>query len=117
MSRKLPPTERVTHTLLALNYGAILSLLVPVLVRWTEQPTTLVTVWYGIGSVLAPLASLGVILFALRDVGGGTPRAVARAPRRHAVVGRAARPPACTRHRGYRLHRRQTGRRARRRGP
>ncbi len=33
-SRKLPATERVTHTLLALNYGAILVLLLPVLGGW-----------------------------------------------------------------------------------
>src|SRR6201995_5382316 len=61
VSRKLPATERVTHTLLALNYGAILAMLVPVLVRWAGQPTALVTVWYGIGSLLAPLASIGVV--------------------------------------------------------
>jgi hypothetical protein len=30
-SRSLPASERVTHTLLALNYGAILALLLPVL--------------------------------------------------------------------------------------
>src|SRR5262245_6611115 len=29
VSRKLPASERVTHTLLALNYGAILALLMP----------------------------------------------------------------------------------------
>src|SRR5262245_43331701 len=33
LRRKLPATERVLHTLLALNYGAILSLLVPVLIE------------------------------------------------------------------------------------
>ena len=32
VSRKLPASERVTHTLLAINYGAILTLLLPVLV-------------------------------------------------------------------------------------
>ena len=97
VSRKLPPSERVTHTLLALNYGAILSLLIPVLMRWTEQPTTLVTVWYGIGTVLAPLASIGVILFALRDavaarrapslaLPDATPLAAALPGRQHVLV-------------------------------
>ena len=57
MSRKLPASERVTHTLLALNYGAILALLVPVLVGWAAQPTAIVPAWYGIGSVLATLAA------------------------------------------------------------
>src|SRR6476646_8845821 len=39
MSRKLPATERINHTLLALNYGAILMLLLPVLIGWAAQPT------------------------------------------------------------------------------
>src|SRR5215813_10508858 len=39
LSRKLPASERITHTLLALNYGAILVLLVPVLVAWAGRPT------------------------------------------------------------------------------
>ena len=67
LSRKLPASERVTHTLLAINYGAILSLLVPVLVGWASQPTAIVPVWRGVGSVLAPLAAAGVIVFGLRD--------------------------------------------------
>jgi uncharacterized protein (TIGR01777 family) len=66
-SRKLPASERVTHALLAINYGAILALLVPVLVGWAMQPTAIAPVWYGIGSVLAPLAAMGVIVFGLRD--------------------------------------------------
>ena len=32
MSRKLPASERINHTLLAINYGAILVLLLPVLI-------------------------------------------------------------------------------------
>ena len=67
VSRKLPASERVTHTLLAINYGAILAFLVPVLVGWAAEPTAIVRVWYGIGSVLAPLAAVGVIVFGLRD--------------------------------------------------
>ena len=39
MSRKLPASERVNHTLLAINYGAILVLLLPVLVGWGTLPT------------------------------------------------------------------------------
>jgi uncharacterized protein (TIGR01777 family) len=68
MSRKLPSSERVTHTLLAINYGAILGVLIPVLVGWAKQASAIVPVWYGIASVLAPLAALGVIVFGLRDV-------------------------------------------------
>src|SRR2546430_3867212 len=67
LSRKLPASERVTHTLLAINYGAILTLLLPVLVGWASQRTAIAPAWYGIGSVLAPLAAAGVIVFGLRD--------------------------------------------------
>jgi uncharacterized protein len=67
LSRKLPASERVTHALLAINYGAVLALLVPVLVGWASQPTAIVPVWYGVVSVLAPLAAAGVIVFGLRD--------------------------------------------------
>ena len=67
LSRKLPASERVTHTLLAINYGAILTLLVPVLVGWASERTAIAPVWYGIGSVLAPLGAAGVIVFGLRD--------------------------------------------------
>ena len=39
MSRKLPASERINHTLLAINYGAILILLLPVLGEWATRPT------------------------------------------------------------------------------
>jgi uncharacterized protein len=66
-SRKLPASERVTHTMLAINYGAILALLVPVLLRWAAEPSAIVAVWYDVASVLAPLAAAGTVVFGLRD--------------------------------------------------
>ena len=39
LSRKLPASERVTHALLALNYGAILALLLPLLLTWMSLPS------------------------------------------------------------------------------
>ena len=41
MSRKLPASERVNHTLLAINYGAILVLAVPVLLAWAREPAAI----------------------------------------------------------------------------
>jgi uncharacterized protein len=67
LSRKLPASERVTHTLLAINYGAILVCLVPVLLDWASLPAAIAPARYGLGSVLAPMAALGVIVFGLRD--------------------------------------------------
>ena len=37
LSRKFPASERINHTLLALNYGAILVLLLPVLIDWAGR--------------------------------------------------------------------------------
>jgi uncharacterized protein (TIGR01777 family) len=68
MSRKLPASERINHTLLALNYGAILVLLAPLLVDWASRPTALVPASYGIWSIVATLAAVGVALFGLRDL-------------------------------------------------
>src|SRR5262249_53570021 len=68
LSRKLPASERINHTLLALNYGAILVLLVPLLIGWAASPAALVPVSYGIWSAGATAAAAGVALFGLRDL-------------------------------------------------
>ena len=67
LSRKLPASERINHTLLALIYGAILALLLPVLLDWTSRPTALVPAFYGVWSGLTALAAFGVAMFGLRD--------------------------------------------------
>lgn len=68
MSRKLPASERVNHTLLALNYGAILVLLLPTLVAWARLDTAILGASYGYWSALATLSAIGVALFGLRDL-------------------------------------------------
>ena len=68
MSRKLPASERVAHTLLAVNYGAILMLIVPLLVDWAGRPIALAPVSYGPWSIVATVAAIGVALFGLRDL-------------------------------------------------
>lgn len=76
MTRKLPASERVTHTLLALNYGAILVLLAPVLLGWAGQGTDVVAAYHGLWSLFAGAAAFGVAVFGLRDLA-----AAARSPR------------------------------------
>ncbi|MDZ7628068.1 MAG: TIGR01777 family oxidoreductase [Parvularculaceae bacterium] len=66
-SRRLPPSERVLHTLLALNYGAILSLLAPVLFRWAGEGTALAPAHYGWLSGMCAAAAIGTTIFGLRD--------------------------------------------------
>jgi uncharacterized protein (TIGR01777 family) len=67
-SRKLPASERVTHTLLAINYGAILVLLLPLLVSWAAQDTSLTPVSHGALSALATVAAAGAAGFGVRDI-------------------------------------------------
>jgi uncharacterized protein (TIGR01777 family) len=67
-SRKLPASERITHTLLAMNYGAILVLLLPLLSGWAAQDTSLARVNHGVLSALATVAATGVVGFGVRDV-------------------------------------------------
>ena len=68
LTRKLPPSERINHTLLTLNYGAILVLLVPVFITWSGHETALAGVNYGVVSQLATLSAIAVVIFGLRDL-------------------------------------------------
>lgn len=75
-SRRLPATERITHTLLTLNYGLILALLVPLLVEWANDPAALPRADNGWLSWACLIAAVGVTLCGLRDLA-----AAHRAPR------------------------------------
>ncbi|AHE57158.1 hypothetical protein NX02_27875 [Sphingomonas sanxanigenens DSM 19645 = NX02] len=75
-TRLLPASERVTHTLLTLNYGVILALLLPDLWARTALPTALPILFHGLPSILFAIAALGVTLSGLRDLA-----AARRAPR------------------------------------
>ena len=68
LSRKLPASERINHTLLALNYGAILVLLVPILIEWAGRSSEVQWASYGYWSILAAVSAAGVALFGLRDL-------------------------------------------------
>jgi len=67
LSRKLPASERINHTLLALNYGAILVLLLPVLIGWALEPAGVRFVDHGWLGIAATVAAVGVAVFGLRD--------------------------------------------------
>lgn len=68
LTRKLPWTERINHTLLALNYGAILVLAVPYLWEWAFLSSALVPTSYGWWSVMATASAIGVGVFSVRDL-------------------------------------------------
>jgi uncharacterized protein len=67
LSRKLPASERINHTLLAINYGAILALLLPILLDWALQPSLIKAAYAGLISFAATAAAIGAGLFGLRD--------------------------------------------------
>lgn len=66
-TRRLPASERVTHTLLALNYGAVLGLMVPQLAAWGAEPTGFAPVYYGFLSWVMGVYSIGVLAWFFRD--------------------------------------------------
>ena len=68
-SRRLPASERVLHTLLALNYGAILALMAPALVAWSGKGTGVAFVYHGAMSWLCVFGAIGTALFGMRDLG------------------------------------------------
>lgn len=67
LSRKLPASERINHTLLAINYGAILVLLLPVLIGWAMQPFGVTVVYQGLLSIAATACAIGAALCGVRD--------------------------------------------------
>jgi len=83
-SRRLPASERVLHTLLALNYGAILALLAPALMAWASEPTGLRGAGHGLMSWVCAAAALGVTIFGARDLAASA--RLARMQRRRAGV-------------------------------
>ena len=67
MTRKLPKLERVLHTLLAMNYGAVLVVLLPILWAWTNEPTAIQSAGYGWLSWVMTLYAVGIFAWAVRD--------------------------------------------------
>ena len=67
LTRRLPASERVTHTLLALNYGAVLALLLPELIAAAHEPTGIAWSGHGVQSWLLTLAAVAVAGFGWRD--------------------------------------------------
>lgn len=66
-TRRLPPSERVLHTLMAIGFGVILMALAPVLIEWLGAPTAVVFTPHGLLSWLMTAVGLGVLVWAVRD--------------------------------------------------
>src|SRR5690606_24062050 len=66
-TRRLPASERVTHTVLALNYGAVIALLLPQIWQWGQQPTGFSAAYYGFLSWVMGIYGIGVFFWFWRD--------------------------------------------------
>lgn len=66
-SRKLPASERILHTLLAINGGALFGLYAWQLGQWLALPTTLVSADFGGRGWVLTLFALGVAVSGVRD--------------------------------------------------
>lgn len=66
-SRKLPATERVLHTLLAINGGALFALYALQLAAWSRAPTALAATDLGWRGWLLSLFAVGVTASGIRD--------------------------------------------------
>ncbi len=67
-TRKLPASERVLHTLLTLNYGAVLALLLPWLIGLSLKSTRFAASDHGWAGWFCLFAACGVTLSGLRDL-------------------------------------------------
>jgi uncharacterized protein (TIGR01777 family) len=78
-TRPLPPAERVLHTIMALNGGAVFVLLCLYAPMWWKAPTRLSLVSHGWQSVVLSIFAVGVVVSGLRDA------AASATLRRHAL--------------------------------
>lgn len=66
-TRRLPPFERVLHTVLTISYGLFLGLIAPVLWAWAQQPTAMVLAPHGWVSWLFTAYAFGVWAWSVRN--------------------------------------------------
>jgi hypothetical protein len=67
-TRALPASERITHTILAINYGAVLACLAPELLRWAAMPAGFHAESHGLWSWVMTLFAAGVWAWAAFDL-------------------------------------------------
>jgi uncharacterized protein (TIGR01777 family) len=66
-TRRLPPLERILHTILAINFGLFLAVLTPTLIQWWSLPTAITTANHGAYSWLLSVFASGTLLWSLRN--------------------------------------------------
>ena len=68
LTRKLPMSERLLHTIITANYGVVLALLAPVLWSWAKSPTALIPTTYGLWTAMLVLSAAAVFILGIRDL-------------------------------------------------
>lgn len=66
--RKLPPGERVMHTIMGIVYGAFLAYLIPEMLRWKDLSTGWGASYHGFPAWLLLLIATGVFVSGVRDL-------------------------------------------------
>jgi hypothetical protein len=66
-TRRLPRFERILHTVLAINFGALLLAFAPMLIDWARQPSAIVPSVYGAWSWFLTACSAGVLAWSARN--------------------------------------------------
>ena len=66
--RKLPPGERVMHSVMGIVYGAFLAYLVPEALRWYELQAGFGTAYHGFPGWVLTVVAVGVFVSGVRDL-------------------------------------------------
>lgn len=66
--RKLPPGERVMHTVMGIVYGAFLAYLLPEAWKWSAQPSGFGTAYHGFPGWVLSIIAAGVFTSGVRDL-------------------------------------------------
>ncbi len=65
-TRRLPPSERILHAVLALNYGVVLAFLIPVLIAWSKLPSDVLHTSHAFSWLFTVFGS-GLIAWSFRN--------------------------------------------------
>ncbi len=66
--RKLPPGERIMHSIMGIVYGAFLALLIPEMMKWLELPFGFGPKSHGFPSWVLTVIAIGVGVSGIRDL-------------------------------------------------
>jgi uncharacterized protein (TIGR01777 family) len=67
-TRRLAPSERVLHTVMAMSFGVLAAVIAPLLAGWAQAPTGFRIEGHGWQSAGTTLFGLGVLAWAVRDL-------------------------------------------------